>query len=354
MQAALSRSLEEGALGVSFGLIYLPGIAAEEKELTALCRTAAAYQAVCAFHMRNEGSRLLESLDEVIRIGKASGARIEISHLKAAGQGNWDKIGGAFQKIEEARAAGLEIHADAYPYEGSFAELGVVLPDELYTRKDRNDFFADAARREELLNLLTAYYREHPRSWSSVMVATVKAPEDKGFQGKRLAAIAEEEGLKPEAALAGLLARSGFEVSAFFFSQSPEVIHQVLEKPYVSGGSDSIADGSDYPHPRAYGTFARLLAAAFKERDSGSLGRFARQHAAEPAAFFGLRERGRIEPGYYADLVVVDPASVADLATYEHPKTLSRGFVWVIINGVPVIAEGRLRDAERAGRFLAR
>ncbi len=346
MQEMLEKAMKQGALGVSFGLVYLPGIFAREDEIEALCRTVQALDGVCAFHMRSEGRGLIEAVKEALRIGEKTGVKVEISHLKAAGPQNWGLIDEAFRLIEEARARGLSVRADAYPYEASFAELGVVLPDDLYQRSDRDAFFSDPSRREEILQLLKSYFGKYPRDWNNVMVASVTAKADEDAQGKTIRQISEARGQSPEEVLIDVLGRSRFEVSAFYFSQSQEVVSKVLSKDYVSLGSDSIADGISYPHPRAFGTFPKILKELFSRKPE-ALGAWVRKSTSETADFFGLKNRGRITPGDYADLVLFDPVKTRDRADYKSPSLLSEGARWVFVNGVPVIQDGKYQGLKK-------
>ncbi len=352
MQEMLAKAMDEGALGISFGLVYLPGIFAREEELKSLCKTAGERGGVCAFHMRSEGRGLVEAVKESIRIGEASGARVELSHLKAAGPANWEKIDEAFRIIEAARARGVQVRADAYPYDASFAELGVVLPDELYKREDRDAFFTDPAQRPGILKELEAQNQQSPRDWSRVMVASVTAKEDEDAQGKTIQQIAAARAQKPEEVLLDLLVHSHFEVSAFYFSQSPAVVEKVLAKEYVTLGSDSIADGIGHPHPRAFGSFPKVLR-AFMKGNPEAMAVWVRKTTAETADYFRLKERGRIAPGNFADLVLFSPEKTRDLATYEAPSLFSQGAEWVFVNGEPVIARGAYKVLKN-GRILGR
>lgn len=350
MRELLKQAMDQGALGVSFGLVYLPGLYAREDEIREVCRAAAEKDGVCAFHMRSEGRGLAESVRETLRIAEAAGAKVQISHLKAAGPQNWDRIDEAFRLIEEARAKGLRVRADAYPYEASFAELGVVLPDSLYQRPDREEYFLDPLNRAAIQAELKDYYAKNPRNWEKVMVASVTAEEDRAAQGQTIAALASQRKAAPEEVLTEILARSRFEVSAFYFSQSPEVVRRVLEKDYVAAGSDSIADGIEYPHPRAFGTFPKMIQelAGLKPE---LLGAWIRKSTAETADFFGIKDRGRIVPGAYADLVLIDPLKIKGAADYANPARLSEGVRWVFLNGSPAVREG-LYEKEKFGRFI--
>ncbi len=352
MKSILNESMAQGAYGISFGLVYLPGIFAQEAELTELCRTASAAGGLCAFHMRNEGSKLLEAVDEVIRIAEKTGARIQISHLKASGQTNWDKIGAVLQKIETARGRGLKIEADLYPYTASFAELGVQLPDDLYERPDRADYFKNSANRAAILKKLKAYYGSG-KDWNAVMIASIPNEAFARYEGRTLQEIAKTEAKAPEAVLLDLLIQTNFQVSAFSFSQNEAVVKQILVKPYVTIGSDSIADGSRRTHPRSYGAFPKVIHRYVRAESLLRMGNAIRKMTSGPAEHFRLKDRGRIEPGLAADLVLFDPAVIQDTADYTQPNALSRGVQWVFVNGEPVVKEGKF-TGEKAGQFLLR
>ncbi len=353
MKKRLSQAMKQGAHGISYGLVYIPGIFAQEEELVELCREVASYDGICAFHMRNEGSKLIEALQEIFAIAEKSGARIQISHLKAAGKNNWKKIQEAFQLIENARRRGLQIEADAYPYTAGFAELGVTLPDTYYQRKDRVALFQDPSQREALIKDLEKYYRDQNKDWDAIVVATTPVAAYRSYQSKSLKALAQGKNQKPEEVLVDLLAGTSFQVSAFYFSQNEEVVNQVLAKPYVDVGSDSIADGSRGPHPRAFGTFPRILKNYRIEKKELELAETIRKMTTLAARHFGLKDRGRIEPGYAADLVIFDLQKISDKATYSFPDALSQGVAWVFVNGKPAIQNGKFKF-EKHGKFLLR
>lgn len=356
MKNLLSEALNEGAFGISFGLTYLPGIFATHEELVTLCREASHEKKICAFHLRSEGKHLLEAIQEAIEVGKEAQARIHISHLKAAGRKNWPKIKGAFRLIEQAQGQGLHVTADAYPYTASFAELGVVLPDELYQDPNRVSRFKDPAQRTEILAELKKYYESNPTSWDRVRVATVTQKKNLPFQGKSILAISQTLNQSPVETLVDFLAEEEFKVSAFYFSQSEAVVDQVLSKPYVAVGSDSIADGSGMPHPRAFGTFAQLLSRCGKQEEFGRnrcWGRTIHQMTVLPAAIFSLKDRGRIASGFVADLVLFDPLSVKDRASYDIPKSPPEGIRWVFVNGKAVVREGKYQPVH-SGLFITR
>ncbi len=352
MRKMLKKAMEQGAAGVSFGLIYLPGTFAQKAELTEICREAAVQNGVCAFHMRSEGSKLLESIQEVIEIGRETKARIQISHLKAGGRKNWGKIGEAFQLIEKARAEGLEIQADAYPYTATSAELGIILPDSIFLREDRAELFRNPLKREALLEELRHYYQEREMKWENVMIGAVAKKKYRNFEGKTIKEIARSTGEEPEKLLVDILVDNDFEVSAFNFGQDQQVVDQVESRPYVSVGSDSVADGSRKPHPRAFGSFPRMFRKYVREEGTFQAGELIHKMTAMPADHFRLKGRGRIKPGYFADLVLFDPAKISDPADYQKSSTPAVGVSWVFVNGKAVVKEGKALK-KRPGRLLA-
>lgn len=356
MKNDLAQAMDEGAAGISFGLVYLPGIFADREEITELCAVAGRRGGVCAFHMRSEGSDLTGALREVLEIGEKTGARIQVSHLKAAGREHWDKIQEAFRVIEEARAKGIRVEADAYPYEAGYAELGVVLPGEFYKREDRVSYFQDPSKREELLKRLREYDAQGDFHWDRVMVASSAHPEFEKYEGKFFSELAAETGKRPEEFLVDLLAGTSFEVSAFYFSQSLDVVKQVLTQPYVAVGSDSVADGTRKPHPRCFGSFPRILKWYVEQERKGEatlpiLGDVIRKMTSLPAEQFGIERRGYLSAGYFADLVLFDPETVSDQADYQTPTAPNNGILWVFVNGKPVVRNGQVLPG-KPGLFL--
>ncbi|MBI4115257.1 MAG: D-aminoacylase [Candidatus Omnitrophica bacterium] len=353
MRTLFDEALDEGAWGISFGLVYIPGIFSDREEIVTLCREAGRKNGICAFHMRSEGKELLEAIQEVIDIAKETGAPCHISHLKAAGKQNWPKITEAFQKIEEAQKQSLKITADVYPYTASFAELGVILPDDLYKDPERTQRFRDSKQRGKILRTLRKHYEKNPVNWENIRIATVSTDKNGWMQAKTLLVISETFKKPPIETLIDILRDEEFKVSAFYFSQSEEVVSQVLSKPYVAIGSDSIADGSAMPHPRAYGTFPKLLAQCPRDTTKGGRcwGSAIHQMTGLPAKILGLKERGRIQPGFFADLVLFDPLTVQDKADYDNPKTMPEGIEWVFVNGKAVVQEGKYEPVH-SGLFV--
>jgi len=345
MEALLRQAISEGASGLSLGLVYLPGTYAGKDELTGLARVLKENDSLLAVHMRSEGKRLAESIDEALEISEASGARLEISHLKAAGFKNWGKIDQAFLRIEDAKRSGLEVFADVYPYEAAFAELGVVLPEEIYEAPDRVELLRDPERRAELKKRTQEDLDKNGSIPEQFMIASVNLPGHKAYEGKTLAEIAKMQGKDPLDALFDLLAEEKFLVSAFSFSQDPAVVKRIAQKEYASIGSDNMSDFGPKPHPRTYGTFPRFLQWA-RDGKAVSLSEAIRKMTGLPADVFRLRDRGKIREGAYADVVIFDLSKIESPATYEEPKEYARGVEWALVNGTVVVENGKYN-----GRF---
>ncbi|MBN1687730.1 MAG: D-aminoacylase [Candidatus Omnitrophica bacterium] len=351
MKKLLDEAMKDGAYGISFGLVYIPGVYADGKEVTELCREAAKNAGLCSFHMRSEGNQLIEAIQEVITVAARAQAKVQISHLKASGKRNWEKIDEAFQLIEDAKRRGIQIASDAYPYHAGSAELGVILPSNLYQRPDRDEYFKNIFNREEILRVLRVYDEKNYFSWDSVVLASARDEAYWPYEGLSLKDIARRTHKEPEKFLMDILIDNDFQVNAFYFSQSKDVVERVLQKPYVMIGSDSIADGSRRPHPRAYGTFPKIFKDYVRSKKLLLMGEAIRKMTSFPAEYFGLSGRGMIREGYYADLVLLNADRIQDKATYERPDQMSEGIEWVFVNGMPVVRKGIATELKK-GRFL--
>ncbi|MBP9865303.1 MAG: D-aminoacylase, partial [Candidatus Omnitrophica bacterium] len=351
MKKILEDSLEQGAAGLSFGLVYLPGIYADSEEIAELCAVVKKHDGVCAFHIRSEGDHLVESIQEALDAGKATGVKIQLSHLKAGGKKNWSKIDDVFKLIESYRSQGVRVAADMYPYTAGYAELAGVLPPFYYEMQERLAFFKDPSNYPEIESRIHDYYKGQPEKWKEVAVGAIAGGKFPKYEGRTLQAIADKTKRSPEKVLIELLAATDFEVSAFYFSQSAEVAEKVLLAPYTAVGSDSIADGSTYPHPRAYGTFPRIFSQYVRGDRKLLPGRAIRKMTSEPARQFGLKDRGEIRAGYKADLVLFDLAAIQEHSDYAHPRLACEGVRWVFVNGVPAVKDGKFQD-RRAGLLL--
>ena len=341
MISLLNQAMDDGAFGMSLGLVYLPGAYADESELNALALEVKKRGGLVATHMRSEGKTLIESLTETLTMARKTGVRLEISHLKAAGVRNWPKIDQAISMIEQAQSEGLEIYADAYPYEAAAAELGVLLPDEIYQDANRVALLKDKSKRAAIKKRVLEEFEKSGLTLSQIEISQVSLPEDKIYEGKTVADVALAEKKDPVDALLDLLAREDFQVSAFSFTQNPAIVSRVVAKDYVSIGSDSIADFGLKPHPRVYGTFPRVIEKFVKKEKTLSLGRAIHKMTVLPAGVLGVKDRGCLKEGCYADVAVFDLNALQSNASYENPSQLSSGVKYVLVNGEIVFENGK-------------
>jgi N-acyl-D-amino-acid deacylase len=365
MKALVDEAMRQGALGLSSGLIYAPASYAPEAEIAELAKVAGRWGGGYASHIRSEGDRLVEAIEEAIRIGAAGGTWVQIHHLKASGKRNWGKMRQAVAAIEAARARGLDVTADQYPYPASSTGLDAIIPtwahaggtDSLVAR------LRDPAVRRRLREELTTggtdwRIGESAGGPSGVMIANFDADTLEKYEGMRLDAIAAARGQEVVDALFDLLVADRAGTQAIYFSMSEEDIEYAMRQPWVSVGIDAGARAADStvagrPHPRAYGSFPRILCRYVRERRVLTLEDAVRKFTALPAARVGLDDRGVVKEGMYADLTLFDPATVCDRATFENPVQTSVGIVHVLVNGVPVVRNSQVTGA-RPGRPLRR
>lgn len=365
MRQLVRRGMEEGALGIGTSLIYPPAFYARTEELIELCKVAARYQGKYISHMRSEGNQLLEALDELIRISREANIPAEVYHLKAAGQQNWPKLQAALAKIEEARKAGLKITADMYTYPAAGTGLDACLPpwteDGGYPALFKR--LRDPATREKI----AAEVRTPTDKWENLYLAAgspdrillcgFKSEKLKPLTGKSLAEVAKLRGKDPVEAIMDLISEDESRIDTIYFLMSEENIRKEVAKPWVSFGSDeaSQAPAGDFlkanPHPRAYGNFARLLGRYVREEKIISLAEVVKRLSGLPATNLGLDHRGFIREGMFADVVVFDPATIADRATFEKPHQYAVGMKHVFVNGVQVLKDGEHTGA-KPGRAL--
>lgn len=353
MRETLAACLEDGALGLASGLIYPPSAYAEVEELVALSEVVARADGVYASHIRNEGSFLLEAVEEGIAIGRRSGARVQLSHHKAAGERNWGKVSRSLALIQAARADGLDVAADQYPYTASSTGLSVVIPAWVHeggtaalARR-----LADAEVRRRIRDQETAIERR----WESIVISN--APRQRALQGRSVADVAAERGADPLETACDILVAEEGSVGVVIHSMREEDVQEVMAAPFVCVGSDSTASapygqlGEARPHPRAYGTFPRILGRYVRELGVLSLEEAVCRMSGLTASRVKLRERGRIAEGCWADLVVFDPLAVADRATYEEPHRYPEGIDAVVVNGAVQLEAGEVAP-EGFGRVL--
>ncbi|CAN5268795.1 D-aminoacylase [soil metagenome] len=358
MTAMVESALADGACGASSGLEYTPGAFASLAELIALCTPLARRRLPYATHMRNEDDRLLEAIDESIAVARGAGCPLEISHLKAQGPRNFAKIDAVFQRVADARAAGTTAAWDWYPYVAYSTGLTNLFPvwsrdggiAAFLTRLD-DAAVAPRIKREALAKV------ELIGGWDNVQISSVRATQDRDAEGKRLGAHARAVGVDPYEDAIGLLRRSGGNVGMLGFAMNEETLEKILAHPLTticSDGGGFAVDGPTRrgsPHPRGAGTFPRVLGHYVRERKVITLAEATRRMTSMSAARVGLRNRGRLAKGYAADVVMFDPARIADRATFENPFQYPDGIAAVVVNGAFALREGE-RGALGAGKAL--
>jgi N-acyl-D-amino-acid deacylase len=358
MRDHVRQAMADGAVGLSTGLIYPPGVFADTEEIVALASAAAGAGGLYASHIRGEGDTLLEAIAEAIEVGRRARLPVQISHLKAAGRTNWPKMAEAIALIERARAEGLDVTADMYPYPAGSTGLTALLPtwahaggrDALLAR------LADPAARARLREALDGPGLAADAGWASIVISG--CPVTPRYEGRTIAEIAAERGQPESEAVIDLLREVRAEADMILFMMSEDNVALGLRQPWVMIGSDGegrAAEGpysTGKPHPRNYGTCPRLLGHYVRERGVVPLAEAIRKMTSLPAAKLRLRDRGQLRPGAFADVVVFDPATVADAATFTDPHRYPRGIPWVLVNGRPVVAGGRHTGA-RPGRVLS-
>lgn len=356
MKALLEKSLDEGGHGLSTGLIYTPGMYASTEEIIELAKVVHRHGGVYTSHMRSEGKKLLEAIGEAISIGKESGVRVEISHLKTAGRSNWGLVDSALDLIKMARQQGMDVCADRYPYVSGNTELDVIFPDWAEeggpeaTLARVKDISARARIRQEL----TAKYNDE--DWAGITIGSTFHLDNRKYQGKPLVKVAENLGMEPVDAALYLVESDEVKTGAFFFGMSEDNMELILKEPYVMLGTDASLRSTkgvlsrDYPHPRAYGSFPKFLKMV-RDKKMMPLEEAVRKMTSLPALQFGLQDRGLLEKGKKGDIVVFRPETITDMATYADPHRLSTGIEHLVVNGIHTIAAGNATGL-RGGKFL--
>src|SRR5438270_613192 len=366
MRELVRREMEAGALGIGTSLIYPPAFYAKTEELIELCKVAAKYQGKYISHMRSEGNKLLEAIDELIRISREAKIPAEIYHLKAAGQQNWPKLPAALAKIEEARKAGLKITADMYTYPAAGTGLDACLPP--WTEDGGNPALFKRLRDPATREKIAAEVRTPTDKWENLYLAAgspekillsgFKSEKLKPLTGKSLAEIAKMRGKDPIETAMDLIAEDESRIDTIYFLMSEENVKKEIAKPWVSFGSDEASQAPEGNflksncHPRAYGCFARVLGKYVRDEKVLTLEQAIRKLSGLPATNLGLDHRGFVQEGMFADVVVFDPATVGDRATFEKPHQYAVGMKHVFANGVQVLKEGEHTGAT-PGRALA-
>ena len=367
MRAIVATAMRQGALGLSSSLEYAPAPYASTEELIALARTAAAFGGIYATHMRSEQGSIMASIDEAIRIGREASIPVEIWHLKAGGVANFGLMPEIVARIERARAAGIDVAADTYAYTAWYNDLSAFIPP--WAHDGGNDKLIerlkDPAVRARIKQEMDLPARDWDNEWQSVpgpesiLITTVLNPALLGIQGRTLAEIAKERGTAPKDALFDILVEDGAQTAVAVFAMREPDVALAAVQPWVSFCNDSEGTapdgllGKEFPHPRAYGTFPRVLRKYVREERRMRLEEAIRKFTSLPASRVRLTDRGVLKVGLWADIVVFDPELITDKSTYSAPKQLSVGMQWVLVNGVPVIADGVATNA-LPGRVLRR
>jgi N-acyl-D-amino-acid deacylase len=357
MKGLLSEALKAGARGLSTGLIYPPGVYSTAEEIAELAGVLSERPTgIYASHMRSEGDRLLEAIEETLKIGKDSGSPVHISHIKTSGERNWNKIEKVISLIEESRAAGFRVTCDRYPYIASSTDLDTVVPAWVY----------EGGVREELKRLKNPDIREKIRMglfendnafWKGVYVSSTMQSGNKWMEGESIFDIASRVGRHPADAILDIIIDEEARASAIFFSMCEENLRSFLALPYAMIGSDSSVRSfsgvtrSGKPHPRGFGSFPRFIGRYIREERLLDLPEAVRKITSMPASVFGLERRGYIRNGYYADLVIFNFDTIRDEADFKEPFRKSKGISHAFVNGNISLSDGEFTGT-RAGRII--
>jgi N-acyl-D-amino-acid deacylase len=361
MQEAVRQAMEAGAFGLSSGLTYAPGMFADSDELAALASVMAEQRGIYFSHIRGEGANLLDAVGEAIEIGRRAGVPVEISHLKAEGRAHWGRTVPALAQIDQARAGGVAVGFDVYPYTAWNTGLGQTLP--AWAREGDLEAvlgrLTDPATRARLIGEIEQEADGDPGRWERRLLASAETERNRAFQGMTMAEIAARRGTPPIETVLDILVEERMDASLVGFGMCEEDVRRVLSHPTATIGSDSAAAapygilGQGHPHPRAYGSFARVLGHYCRDEKLFPLEEAVAKMTGGPAAHLGLRDRGQIAPGFAADIVIFDPTAIADTATYQRPQQYAVGVRWVIVNGV-IEVDGEEHLGRVAGRVLER
>jgi N-acyl-D-amino-acid deacylase len=352
MRRLLREALEAGALGLSTGLIYPPCSYAETEELIELGRLLAEHGGVFVAHIRDEGDRLLQSLREMIEVGRRSGAPIHISHLKASGRRNWGKVKDALMLLEGAREGGIDITFDQYPYTAGSSFLSSLLP--AWAHEGGASKMMERLREPETRRRIMEDMRQRGRSrgwdWGRLLISSM-GPGERSLEGRSLRGIADERHRDPLEVVLDLILEGLNAVTMVSFTMSKADVETAMRSPLGMFCTDGILLGK--PHPRAYGSFPRVIAHYVRERRVLTLEEAVKKMTSVPARRFSLWDRGLLRPGFEADIVLFDPEEIRDKATYEAPLEYPEGISYVIVNG-EVAVEGGEPTGIRVGRVLRR
>jgi N-acyl-D-amino-acid deacylase len=365
MEQLVEQAMRQGAMGVSTSLIYAPAAYAKTDELIALAKVASRYGGIYASHIRNEGDKEMEALDEAFRIGREANIPVEIWHLKASGRQNWGRMPSVIAAIEAARASGVDVTANQYPYIASGTSLGATIPPKyheggstVFVERLKDPQVRGAIRQE-----LAGASGSNENMWrgtggpQGILVSSVLDPALKNYEGKTIAQIAADEHKDPLDALLDVVVTGKDHVSAVYFTMNEDDVKFAMQQPFVSVGTDAGAANVQGPlseskvHPRAYGSFPRILGRYVRDQHLLTLEQAIRKFTSLPAQRIGLHDRGLLRAGAFADITIFDPATVSDVATFEDPHRASAGIEYVIVNGVVSLDRGKV-TGQLGGRPL--
>ncbi len=365
MKSLVRDAMQDGAVGVSTSLQYSPAPYAKTEEIIALASEASKFGGIYATHMRSEGDAIVNSIDEILRIGKEAHIPVEIWHLKVAGKTNWHRMPEIVAKISSARAQGMDITADTYAYPAWYNDFSAFIPPWAHDGGDAKliERLKDPATRARIKKDMLTPSTTWDNEWQeipgpeAILIGVVQNPKLLPLQGKTLAEVAKLWNKDPMDALFDLLIEDQAYTYVAVFGMSEDDVALALQQPWVSVCNDSEGAspegllGQEHPHPRAYGTFPRILRKYVREEKKLSLEDAIRKFSALPAQRMRLTDRGVLKAGMWADVVVFDPATIKDVATFAEPNQLSQGMEYVLINGVAVIDQGKMTGA-RPGKVL--
>ncbi len=358
MRGILDASIRAGACGLSTGLIYTPCVYAETEELISLAAVVARHASFMVFHMRYEGKAIETGMGEVFAIGRRSGGHMHISHFKARGRWVWGRAARLRELVDDARASGLTVTADQYPYTAGSTMLGALLPPWIHALgiDGMTELLRTASRRVEI----KAQIEQGRDDWEStvvagsydvIFIASVKNPAHEPIVGKTLAQIARLWEMEPYDVVVKLLIENEYAVGMVHHLMDEEDVKTLMTAPWLAPGTDGLMGGK--PHPRTYGTYPRILGHYVRDLGLMPLEEAIRKSTSLPAGIVGLKDRGVIRPGAYADLVLFEPDRIAETATYDDPRQFPLGIPYVFVNGQPAVWQDQQTDV-RAGRILRR
>ena len=355
MQELVEKGMRDGAVGFSTGLIYIPGTYASSDEVVALARAAARYNGVYASHMRDEGERVTEAIEEAVRVGREAGMPVELSHFKIDNRRLWGASEKTLALVERFRREGVDVVVDQYPYDRSSTNLGITLPAWALAEGKLKERLGDSAMRDKIAKEMeTMVKRLGHKDYSYAVVAA--CAWDRSLEGKSISEINRAKGRKKKLkeeiqTILDMQAAGGAQM--VYHSMGAQDVERILRYPNTAIGSDGGVRefGVGMPHPRSYGTNARVLAEFVRRRQTITLEDAIRRMTSLPARTFGLRDRGLVREGNWADLVLFDPSRVEDKATFDKPHQFSEGFDFVLVNGRVMVDEGKLTE-ERPGKVL--